>query len=458
MQKAVCAILLAAGEGKRMHSAVPKVLHKVCSKSMVNHAISAVEGLTEHSPVVVIGHGADTVRAHIGESVRYALQKEQRGTGHALMCAREHFEKERGKILVLAADMPLLDEQSVSKLLSSTADASMLTACADDPTGYGRIIRDESGFVSSIVEHKDASEEQRSIDEVNLSAYCFDIESLLGCLDRLTADNAQGEYYLTDCIKLLNDAGKRVEAMQIPFYKGMGVNSKVELTACTRIMQSAINERHMLNGITLIDPNATYIGADVKIDADTTVYPGVVLEGNTSIGCSTTLYPGCRIVNSRIGDNCALQAVVANEAIVENGINIGPFVNLRPGTHLHDRVKVGNFVEVKNSTVGEGSKLPHLSYIGDGTIGKRTNCGCGTVFVNYDGKNKHLTQVGDDVFLGCQTALVAPVSVGNGAYTAAGSVITEDVPDHAFAIARSRQTTKEGFAHTIRERIGLELP
>lgn len=450
--KPLTAILLAAGEGKRMHSARPKVLHEIAGRPLVGWGLEAARAAVAETPVLVIGHAADAVRAAIGDAARYALQPEQRGTGHALACARAYFEGRKGRVLVLAGDMPLLRPETLRKLAEAPGAAALLTTRLPEPKGYGRILRDAEGGVAGIVEERDASEAERAIEEVNVSAYCFEISALVDCLDRLTCENAQGEYYLTDCIALLHRAGQRISAVEIPREEGMGVNDRAELAACAAVLRARINADHMRAGVTMLDPAAVYLDASVSLGEDCTLYPGVVLEGETMIGPGTTLYPGTRLIDCTVGANCALQAVVGREAKVGDAVTIGPFVQLRPGTEIADGCKIGDFVEIKNAVVGPGTKLPHLSYIGDADLGARVNVGCGTAFANFDGRKKHRTKIGDDAFIGCNTSLVAPVSVGARAYTAAGSAITEDIPDEALAIARARQITKEGRGEPLRRR------
>ncbi len=421
----VISIILAAGEGKRMKSALPKVLHEICGLPMAEWVRRAC-AFAQNGTLMVVGNGADEVKARI-TCTDFALQPQQLGTCHAVLCAREKLEKLDGYALVLAGDMPLLKEETLRALADAAEGhaAALLTSELDDPTGYGRIVR-EGGRVKAIVEQRDATAEQLAICEVNVSAYCFKLRSLLDCLKKVGTSNAQGEYYITDCIAMLKD----VVALKAPAEECMGVNDRIQLAECAAIMRRRINRAHMLSGVTLIDPETTYIGADVTIGADTLIYPGNVLEGSTSIGCGVTLYPNCRIIDSAVGD----------------GAHIGPLVHLRPNARVGKNCRVGNFVEIKNSSVDDGSKVSHLTYVGDSDIGKDCNVGCGVVFVNYDGIKKHRSKVGDNVFIGCNTNLISPVNVGNGAYIAAGSTITDDVPDGALAIARERQTNKPGRA------------
>ncbi|MDD3920544.1 MAG: bifunctional UDP-N-acetylglucosamine diphosphorylase/glucosamine-1-phosphate N-acetyltransferase GlmU [Eubacteriales bacterium] len=450
------AVILAAGEGKRMCSDTPKMLHTLCGRPLVGWAVSAAAPIVSEPPVVVIGHRAEEVKEALGDSVRYAYQREQHGSGHALMCARELLEGKPGYVLVLAGDMPLFRQETLAQLSEIDCAAAILTIDLADPTGYGRVIRNAEGNAIAIVEHRDATPAQREIHEVNISAYCFDIQKLLGCLDKLTCNNDQGEYYITDCIELLAQAGETVRAIKIPTEEGMGVNDRVQLAACTKVLQKRINEAHMRAGVTMPDPDAVYIEHSVKIGRDCTVWPGVVLRGNTKIDEHTELLPACRITDSHIGSFCQLAGVIAQDAVVGNNVKIGPYVNLRPGTQIADGCKIGDFVEIKNTVVGEGTKLPHLSYFGDGEIGARVNAGCGTVFANYDGFKKSRTKIGNDVFLGCHTLLVPPVTVGDGAFTAAGSVITEDIPAGGFAIARSKQVTKQDYVENMKNRLRNE--
>ena len=442
------AVVLAAGEGKRMKSSTPKPLHRVCGRSILEWAIASVRSADEN-PVIIVGHGKEAVmKALDGIGLQFVTQEEQKGTGHAVMVARPHIEK-ADCVLVTCGDMPMVKPESVQKLIDcikeSHQDAALLYSVAQDPTGYGRIIRDASGDIKAIVEHKDATEEQRAIKEINASAYCFNKDMLLFALDHMDNNNAQNEYYLTDAISIIANMGGKVVGVKGELDEGMGINDKTQLAQATAVLRGRINREHMLNGVTLLDPANTYIDYDVTIGRDTVVYPNNVLEAGTSIGEGCTLFPGSRISRSRIGNNAEIQSSVIIDTVIGDSAHIGPFAYTRPGSHIGSNVKIGDFVEIKNSSIGDGTKISHLTYVGDAKVGSNVNLGCGVVFVNYDGRKKHRIIVEDGAFIGCNTNLVAPVKVGKRAYTAAGSTITEDVPEEALAIARSRQINKEGW-------------
>lgn len=437
-------LILAAGKGTRMKSKLPKVLHKVVGKSMLQHVIDATKKAGSSREVVVIGSGAELVEKAI-KGVEFVLQEEQLGTGHAVLSAKKNFENSEGTVLILCGDTPLL----TSKLLkdfnaahnNSTCAATVLTAKMPDATGYGRIIRDSDGAFKKIVEDKDATEDEKKILEVNSGAYCFDVKKLFGALEKVRNDNAQGEYYLPDVLTILMDAGETVGAFQAEYAdETLGINSRVQLAAADRALRMRKERELMDSGVTIIDPNTTFIDVDVQIGQDTIIYPNTYIEGDTTIGEDCVIGPNIRFTNMKVGDKVNAQFSYCHEAEICDGVTLGPYVHIRPGTTIGGGVKIGNFVEVKNSNVGEGSKLPHLQYIGDTDMGSGVNIGCGTVTCNYDGKKKHRTTIGNNVFIGCNTNLVAPVTVGDGAYIAAGSTITKDVPKDNLAIARARQT------------------
>lgn len=441
------AVIMAAGEGTRMKSELPKVLHKICGKTMVEYVIRAMEEVCTQSPILVIGHGAADVQEYFKDRVRYAFQGQPLGTGHAVMIAKDALVGKEGYVLITAGDMPLVTGDTVKRLIQFTKDneyaAVALTANMQDPTGYGRIIRNHEGTIQRIVEHKDASDEEKMIREINASLYCFSIVSLLSTLERINNTNTQGEYYLTDALGILVSDGCKVGALQIEdATEIMGINNRVQLAEATWLMRKRINERHMMNGVTILDPASTYIDQDVIIERDTMIYPGNVLENATCIGQNCILYPNNRVVDSRIEQGVSLQSSVIISSDIGEYTTVGPYAYIRPGSKIDRNVRIGDFVEIKNSTIGERSKVSHLTYVGDGSIGKDCNIGCGVVFVNYDGAKKHKTTVGDHVFVGCNVNLVAPVEIEDGAYIAAGSTVTAKVPRNALCIARARQVNK----------------
>lgn len=445
-----CAIILAAGEGKRMKSSTPKILHKVCGREMVNVVIDVIKKAGINDIDVIVGRGADKVKEATAErKVSYSLQEKQLGTGHAVMCAREFLEGKKGTVAIFTGDAPLITEETVKKLLlfheEGNYKATILTSIVDNPSGYGRVIREKSEEVLKIVEHKDCNEDELKVNEINSAMYCFDIEDLLRSLDKLDNNNAQGEYYLTDVIGILKNNGEKVGAVPILFEETMGVNSRVQLAEAEKVMRKRINLKHMENGVTLIDPDNTYIEIDVQIDNDTVIYPGNVIQGKTVIGEGCILYPNSRIEDSIIGNNVSIQSSTILKSTVGENTTIGPFAYIRPECVIGKSARIGDFVEIKKSTIGDKTKVSHLTYIGDAEIGTECNFGCGTVVVNYDGKAKHKTIIGNNAFIGCNTNLVAPVEVHDDAYIAAGSTITEEVPKGALAIGRAKQVNKEGW-------------
>lgn len=444
-----CAVILAAGEGKRMKSKTPKVMHTAAGKPLAAWVADAVREATGCVPVLVVGNGAEQVKGYFGDSVYYALQAEQKGTGHAVMCAKDYLKGD-GYALVVAGDMPLLRAETLMTIVG-TAKAEKLGVCilsavVEDAQGYGRIVREKNGAIR-IVEQKDATEEELKIKEVNPSVYCFSIPALLEALSMLKNHNSQNEYYITDCVKYISDKGYGAKAI-IAADAGecRGVNDRVQLADAAKLLRKRINTKFMIGGVTMFDPDNTYIEAGVRIGQDVTIYPGVTLEGNTVIADDVILYPGSRITSSSIGWGTKVQNSVIIDSVVGEGSTIGPYAYLRPGSVIGNGCRVGDFVEVKNSVIKDGAKVSHLSYIGDGEIGEKTNIGCGVVFVNYDGKKKSKTTVGKNAFIGCNVNLVAPVTVEDGAYVAAGSTVTKDVESDALCIARSKQTVIEGWA------------
>lgn len=443
------AIILAAGKGTRMKSKLPKVLHKVCGKEMVNHVIDASLEAGAQSNIVVIGHGGEAVGNCLPEGVETVVQEEQLGTGHAVMMANSYID-DSDTIVVLCGDTPLIEGETIKALIEFHRKygfaVSVLSALMENPKGYGRIIRGESKELVGIVEEKDASEEQRLICEINSGMYCFEGKALREALLEIRSDNSQGEYYLTDAVEIIRGKGMTAGAFAgATSEQIMGVNNRIQLSEAECLMKKRINEFHMLNGVTLIDPLATYIESGALIGSDTIIYPGSLIKGNSVIGEGCIVGPGCTIDSSRLDDGCEIQNSVIVKSVVGSGSKVGPFAYLRPNSNIGRNVKIGDFVEVKNSNIGDNSKASHLSYIGDADVGEDVNIGCGTVFVNYDGKKKSRAKVGDRSFIGCNTNLIAPVELGENSYIAAGSTITDNVPGDSFAIARQRQTTKEGY-------------
>ncbi|MCQ6268502.1 bifunctional UDP-N-acetylglucosamine diphosphorylase/glucosamine-1-phosphate N-acetyltransferase GlmU [Fictibacillus sp. WQ 8-8] len=451
------AVVLAAGQGTRMKSSLYKVLHPVCGKPMVQHVVDQISQLDMQKIVTVVGHGAEKVKDQLGDRSGYVLQEEQLGTAHAVMQADDALSKEDGITLVVCGDTPLITAETMQKLIdehqAAGAKVTILTAKAEDPAGYGRVLRNESGTVERIVEHKDASDEEKKVQEINTGTYCFDNQSLFEALSSVNNDNSQGEYYLPDVIEIIQKKGEVVAAYQTPsFDETLGVNDRVALSQAEKTMKKRINEGHMRNGVTIIDPEQTYISSDAVIGRDTILYPGTMINGSSVIGENNIIGPNSEIKDSKFGNGNTIKQSVVHDSEVGNEVNIGPFAHIRPASSIEDQVKIGNFVEVKKSVMAQGSKASHLSYIGDAEIGREVNLGCGSITVNYDGENKHLTKVEDGAFIGCNSNLIAPVTVGQNAYVAAGSTITDDVPGEAFSIARSRQTTKEDYVSKLKNK------
>ena len=451
------AVILAAGKGTRMRSKLPKVLHKVGGKAMLQHVIDASTAAGTDDKVVIIGHGAELVEEMVAGQAKTALQAEQLGTGHAVLQTKEALKDFVGTAMILCGDTPLLDGEELRKFYeahqASGAAATVMTAIMDNPTGYGRIIRDAAGDVCAIVEQKDATEEQKAVKEINTGIYCIECPLMFEVLETITPNNAQGEYYLTDILDKLYSAGKKVGGVvTADSDMVMGINSRKQLAVAEAVMRNRILDKLMDSGVTIMDPASTFIEASVKIGQDTIIYPYTWLEGNTEIGEDCEIGPNCRFTNVKMGDGNKIQFTYAHDCEVKNNVTAGPYIHLRPDTVISDNVKIGNFVEVKNSNVGVGTKLPHLTYIGDSDIGSGVNMGCGCITVNYDGKKKHRTVVGDNSFVGCNTNLVAPVTVEANTYIGAGSTITKDVPEDALGIARARQKNIEGWAENYRNK------
>jgi bifunctional UDP-N-acetylglucosamine pyrophosphorylase/glucosamine-1-phosphate N-acetyltransferase len=452
------AIVLAAGEGTRMHSALPKVLHPLAGRTLVEHAVRAAAGLDPEHLVVVIGHGRDAVDTHLravaaalGRQLRAAVQGEQRGTGHAVRTALDVLPAEvSGTVLVSYGDVPLLDTATLAGLIAEHHRAghavTILSALVEDPTGYGRVLRECSGAVLGIVEHRDATAAQRAIREINSGVFAFDAAVLREALGRLRPSNSQGELYLTDVVGLVHDRGLPVgaHACTDPWLVA-GVNDRVQLAAVGAELNRRLVEHWMRAGVSVIDPVSVWLDADVQLSPDVLLRPGVQLHAGTTVGPGAVIGPDSTLSGCTIGAGATVVRTHAVGAEVAEGAQIGPFAYLRPGSRIGERAKVGTFVETKNADLGPGAKVPHLSYVGDATIGEGSNIGAATVFVNYDGVAKHRTAVGAHARTGADNMFVAPVTIGDGAYTAAGSVITQDVPPGALAVARGRQRNIEGW-------------
>ena len=431
-------IILAAGQGTRMKSNLPKVLHPVCGKPMVWHALQAAQSVTDETPVMIIGHGAEQVREAVGDAARFVVQTERLGTGHAVQQAESTLKDESAFVLVSSADMPLLTQDTFSELIrlqkENDGPMTMLTIIADDPRGFGRVVRAEDGSVKAIVEEADATEEEKAIKELNVGAYCFDAKWLWDALARIPL-SPKGEYYITDTVGLAVDAGMRVNALTLKdAVEAIGVNTRIHLSEAEAGMRARVNRKHLLNGVMIIDPTSTYIGMDVEIGQDTVIQPNTYLRGETTIGAGCEIGPNTIVTDCEIGNGCEILASVLEKAILEDDVDMGPFAHLRKGAHLAKGVHMGNFGEVKDSYLGENVKMGHFSYIGNATIGTETNIGAGTITCNYDGKNKHHTEIGEEVFIGSDTMLVAPLVIGDRARTGAGAVVTKNVKDDTLVV------------------------
>jgi bifunctional UDP-N-acetylglucosamine pyrophosphorylase/glucosamine-1-phosphate N-acetyltransferase len=440
-----------------MKSKLYKVMHPVCGKPLVGHVLDVLDDVKADRKIVIVGHGAETVKAYLGDRAEYALQAQQLGTGHAAQQAEQLLEGEEGIAIITTGDTPLITSESLSEMIrmhvENSASATILTAQLDNPHGYGRIIRNDQGYVTRIVEQKDCSPEQHLVQEINTGICCFDKKKLFAALKEVKNENSQQEFYLTDVIGILSDAGEKVAGYCTPdSSEGMGINDRVQLAEAEQAMRARINRKHMLNGVTIIDPHNTYIEKEVLIGADTVLQPGTLLRGKTIIGEQCDIGPHADITDSIVANQVSIQHSVLLEAEVGEETSVGPYAYLRPGARIGSHVKIGDFVEIKNAAIGDGTKVSHLSYIGDAAVGKNVNIGCGAITVNYDGFNKNLTEIGDDAFVGSNVNLIAPVKIGEGAYVVAGSTITHEVEAGDVAIARERQTNKPGYADKLRQR------
>lgn len=456
-QSSIAGIILAAGKGTRMKSDLPKCLHSICGLPMAEWVGRAMQEAGVTRPIVVIGHGGEQLQKALGEAYDYAWQREQKGTGHAALMASPLLDGQAGPVVLASGDTPLLDAEALQTLLArhrkSKAACTVATVNLADPSGYGRIVRDSKGTIQRIVEEKDASAEEKAITEVNAAVYVFENQELVRLLPSLKNSNAQGEYYLTDAVEAMAKHAKVVEAVEFED-RGLlkGVNDRWQLAEADLEMRRRLLKKLALDGVTLLDPATTYVDGDVQVGKDTVIEAGTHLRGDTQIGESCHIGPNSFIQNCRIGDGCRVRMSHLVQANVGNGVKIGPYANVRPGTVLAEGVKIGNFVEIKNAVLGERVAASHLAYIGDASIGAGSNIGAGTITCNYDGFEKHRTEIGEGVFVGSNSTLVAPIEIGDGAFIAAGSVISNDVPPEALALGRARQENKEGWVAQWRKR------
>jgi bifunctional UDP-N-acetylglucosamine pyrophosphorylase/glucosamine-1-phosphate N-acetyltransferase len=444
----VTAILLAAGQGTRMKSKLPKVLHPVAGQPMIWHALQAIQQATTEKPVVVVGHGAEAVTKYLADSAQTVLQEPQLGTGHAVMQAESALKGNTDLVVVCYSDMPLLGGETLKKLVemqkTNKGPISMLTVMADEPRGFGRIVRKVDGTVEAIVEEYVATPEQLQIKELNVGGYCFEAAWLWDALKRIPKNPKKGEYYLTDAIELAVHDGLPVQALIMDdLQETIGVNTRVHLSEVETAMRRRINHEHMLNGVTIMDPASVYIEVTVKIGMDTVLMPNTYLYGSTQIGEANVIGPNSIIRDTKIGDGCKVLASVLEGAVLENDVDMGPFARLRKGAHLGNHVHMGNFGEVKDSYLADGVKMGHFSYIGNAQIGSNTNIGAGTITCNYDGEKKHATEIGEDVFIGSDTMLVAPLKIGAGARTGAGSVVTKNIPEDTLVVGMPARAVKK---------------
>lgn len=450
-------VVLAAGEGKRMKSSRPKVVHEICGQPLLKYVITEVKKLAPDRLIFVLGHQSEEVTSLVGCEGKVVIQSEQMGTAHAVGVAEPQLKDVEGTIMVTCGDAPLIQHETLRELMKThkkaKAAATLLSAHLPNPTGYGRIIRKFGGVVNRIVEEKDATEEEKKICEINSGFYCFEKRELFAALNKINCLNAQGEFYLTDVIEILNKSGKKVAvSMAKDGTEISGVNSRKELAQAQQVMQARINERLMENGVTIIAPDLTFIGPQVEVGRDTVIYPFSIIEGKTKIGKECHLGPSVHLIDMDVGDRVKMENIVAEGSIIEDEVTLGPFCRLRSGTRVKKGAKIGSYVELKKSEVGEGSKVPHLSYIGDAIIGKDVNVGAGTITCNYDGVEKHQTIIEDGAFVGSDTMLVAPVKVGKNATIGAGSTINADVPEDSLALERTEQRIIKSWSRKKRSR------
>ena len=445
------AVILAAGKGTRMQSKLYKVLHKVCDRTMVELVLDSLSDLEMKEVITVVGHGAERVKEVLGDRTKFVLQAEQLGTAHAVKVAKDELKDKEGTTIVMYGDTPLIRPETINSMLdhheNTNAKATVLTAIADDPFAYGRIIRDVNGKLVKIVEEKDATEQEKKIKEINSGIYCFDNKLLFEMLEKVKNDNNQGEYYLPDVLALIREQKEIIETYLCDdFDETFGVNDRVALAYAESVMRNRINTKHMLAVVTLVDATNTYIAPNAIIGRDTTIYPNVTIKSNTVIGEDCQIKPNSYLENAKIGNGVKVLSSTISDSKIGDFTSVGPYAHIRNNCDLGESVRIGNFVELKNTTYGNGSKTAHLSYLGDTEVGNNTNIGCGTITVNYDGKNKYKTKIGSDAFIGCNSNLIAPLEIGDGAVVAAGTTVTENAPDDTLVIARVKQENKMGYA------------
>lgn len=432
-------VLLAAGQGTRMRSRLPKLLHPLAGQPIILHSLSALSKLSDALPILVVGHESDKVREVVGEQAQFVEQAEQLGTGHALLQTKAALEGKADLVLVCNADLPLLTAETIEQLVKSQKESdtafTMLTVDSPQPRGFGRILRGKAGEVLAIVEEAEATPEQRNISELNVGVYCFRADWLWPALEKINPSSAKGEYYLTDLVEIAVKDEGRVNALKLDNpSEAIGINTRVHLAQAEQKLRERINQHWMLAGVTIVDPNTTYIDVSVSIGQDSTIWPNTTLQGYSKIGENCSLGPNTVVRNSQIQNDCKVEASYVEHAIIENHVDIGPFAHMRKGAHLSEGVHIGNYGEVKNSQLGPGVKMGHFSYIGDAIIGANSNIGAGTITANYDGEGKHQTEIGENVFIGSDTMLVAPLKIGAGARTGAGAVVTKDVAANTIVV------------------------
>ena len=447
------AIILGAGKGTRMHSDTPKVLHEVCGMPMVGLIIKSLKDASVDDIVTIVGYGHELVEEKLKGQCEFALQEPQLGTGHAVMQASSILEGKKGKTVVANGDCPCIQTETFNKLFDTDADMAVLTVTLKDAKSYGRVIRNESNEIEKIVEAKDCSPEEKEVKEINTGIYMFDNELLFSYLKEVKNDNAQHEYYITDLVEIFKSHGKKVVAVSASNEEEVqGVNDNLELAHANKYMRNVINEKWMKEGVTLVDPDSTYIGPEVTFGHDVTVYPNTYFYGVTSIGNHTTITPGTYLVNATIGSNCIIDSSEITDSVVKDDCQIGPYAHFRMNSVIEEKNRIGNFVEFKNTHFGVDSRCAHLTYLGDSDVGSKVNIGCGVITVNYDGANKYHTTIKDGAFIGSNCNLIAPVTIGENAVVAAGSTATKDVPDTDMAIGRVRQENKEGYGKAYLDR------